>query len=91
MAKRAARSPRKTMFRPAGNGQQSRDTRRRFEQWARNPACEANCISAVHDISMATSGELTIAEVSQVLDGTSLDPEHVITPGIFVDRVLKVT
>ncbi len=40
--------------------------------------------------SMATSGELTIAEVSLVLDGASLDPEHVITPGIFVDRVLKV-
>ncbi len=40
--------------------------------------------------SMATSGELTIAEVSQVLDGASLDPEQVITPGIFVDRVLKV-
>ena len=40
--------------------------------------------------SMAMSGELTIAEVSQVLDGTGLDPEHVITPGIFVDRVLKL-
>lgn len=30
-----------------------RDTRRRFEQWARNPQCEANAISAVHGISMA--------------------------------------
>ena len=30
-----------------------RDTRRRFEQWANNPTCEANTISAVHGISMA--------------------------------------
>ncbi len=30
-----------------------RDTRIRFEQWARNPECRANTISAVHGISMA--------------------------------------
>jgi hypothetical protein len=30
-----------------------RDTRRRFEQWARNPGCQANTVSAVHNISMA--------------------------------------
>jgi hypothetical protein len=30
-----------------------RDTRRRFEQWARNPHCQANVISAVHNIRMA--------------------------------------
>lgn len=30
-----------------------RDTRRRFEQWARNPECEANVISAVAGIDMA--------------------------------------
>ena len=29
-----------------------RDTRRRFEQWAQNPQCLANAISAVHNISM---------------------------------------
>jgi hypothetical protein len=32
---------------------QHRDTRRRFEQWARNPVCEANTISAVYGIPMA--------------------------------------
>lgn len=32
---------------------EKRDTRRRFEQWATNPACDANTISAVHGISMA--------------------------------------
>ena len=30
-----------------------RDTRRRFEQWARNPICQANTLSAVHDVPMA--------------------------------------
>lgn len=29
-----------------------RDTRRRFEQWARNPACAANAVSAVYGIPM---------------------------------------
>lgn len=28
------------------------DTRRRFEQWAHNPVCQANTISAVHGIEM---------------------------------------
>ncbi len=31
----------------------SRDTRRRFEQWAKNPDCEANTLSALLGVSMA--------------------------------------
>ena len=31
---------------------ESRDTRRRFEQWVQNPLCEANTVSAVHGIRM---------------------------------------
>jgi hypothetical protein len=34
-------------------GDSHRDTRRRFEQWARNPQCHANVISAVHNIRMS--------------------------------------
>ncbi len=30
-----------------------RDTRRRFEQWARNPTCQANTFSAVHGVKMS--------------------------------------
>jgi hypothetical protein len=30
-----------------------RDTRMRFEQWAHNPTCQANTISAVHNVRMA--------------------------------------
>lgn len=32
---------------------QSRDTRLRFEQWAKNPECRANAISAVHNVPMS--------------------------------------
>lgn len=37
----------------ASGTRERRDTRLRFEQWARNPLCEANAISAVHGIPMA--------------------------------------
>ena len=37
---------------------------------------------------MATAAALTIAEVSQVVPIGGIDPEAVITPGIFVDRVV---
>ncbi len=32
---------------------ESRDTRLRFEQWAKNPQCTANAISAVHNVRMS--------------------------------------
>jgi hypothetical protein len=35
-----------------------RDTRRRFEQWARNPQCHANVMSAVHNIRMSDVASL---------------------------------
>src|SRR5690349_8985584 len=39
---------------------------------------------------MATAAELTIAEVSRVVDVGEIDPEVVVTPGIFVDRIFEV-
>src|SRR6266850_1290655 len=45
-----------------------RDTRLRFEQWARNPACEANTLSAVHGIPMV---EVAKAEGSRITMGQS--------------------
>jgi hypothetical protein len=35
------------------NPPRNRDTRLRFEQWAHNPTCQANTLSAVHGIQMA--------------------------------------
>jgi 3-oxoadipate CoA-transferase alpha subunit len=39
---------------------------------------------------MAAAATLTVAEVSRVVDAGQLDPEAVVTPGIFVDRVIEV-
>ena len=38
---------------------------------------------------MATAANLTIAEVEEIVDVGQLDPETIVTPGIFVDRVVK--
>lgn len=39
---------------------------------------------------MATAAELTIAEVSSVVETGDIDPEAVVTPSIFVNRVLDL-
>jgi 3-oxoadipate CoA-transferase alpha subunit len=39
---------------------------------------------------MAMAGKLTIAQAQHVVDLGALDPEAIVTPGIFVDRVLHV-
>ncbi len=38
---------------------------------------------------MAMAGAVTIAEVEEVVPVGGLDPEHVITPSIFVDRIVQ--
>jgi 3-oxoacid CoA-transferase subunit A len=37
---------------------------------------------------MATAGRFTIAEVEQLVEPGQIDPNHVITPGIFVQQIL---
>jgi 3-oxoadipate CoA-transferase, alpha subunit len=39
---------------------------------------------------MATAAALTIAEVRRVVEIGAIDPEAVVTPGIFVDRILDL-
>ena len=39
---------------------------------------------------MATAAATTIAQVSEVVELGALDPEHIVTPGIFVQRVVAV-
>jgi 3-oxoacid CoA-transferase len=41
--------------------------------------------------AFAMAGRTTIAEVKEILPLGALDPEAVVTPGIFVDRVVKTT
>jgi 3-oxoacid CoA-transferase subunit A len=38
---------------------------------------------------MATAATFTIAEVEQLVDPGAIDPDHVITPGIFVQQILQ--
>jgi 3-oxoacid CoA-transferase A subunit len=38
---------------------------------------------------MATAARVTIAEVEHLVDPGDIDPDHVITPGIFVRHILK--
>jgi len=39
---------------------------------------------------MATAAKCTIAQVREIVDLGGLDPEAIVTPGIFVQRVVKV-
>ncbi len=38
---------------------------------------------------MATAAKLTIAEVEELVDPGAIDPDHVITPGIYVQRIVQ--
>ncbi len=38
---------------------------------------------------MATAAEVTVVEVDEIVEVGELDPETIITPGIFVDRIVK--
>lgn len=40
---------------------------------------------------MASAAKLTVAQVSEIVELGAIDPEHVVTPGIFVSRVVAVT
>ncbi|UCC60269.1 MAG: 3-oxoacid CoA-transferase subunit A [Dehalococcoidia bacterium] len=39
---------------------------------------------------MAMAAGVTIAEVDEIVEVGAIDPEHVVTPGIFVDRILSI-
>ena len=39
---------------------------------------------------MATAGKVTIAEVEHLVETGTFDPDHIHTPGIFVDRIVHV-
>jgi 3-oxoacid CoA-transferase subunit A len=39
---------------------------------------------------MATAGKVTVAEVENLVEPGTIDPDHIITPGIFVKRIVHV-
>ena len=38
---------------------------------------------------MATAAKLTIAEVEEIVPAGTFDPNHIHTPGIYVDRIIQ--
>jgi 3-oxoadipate CoA-transferase alpha subunit len=40
---------------------------------------------------MAAAGKITIVQATRIVEPGEIDPEQVITPGIYVDRVVEVT
>ena len=40
---------------------------------------------------MATAGKVTVVEVEELVEPGELDPDHIHTPGIFVQRIVKGT
>ena len=39
---------------------------------------------------MATAGKITVAEVEHLVEPGEIDPDHIITPGIYVQRIVPV-
>lgn len=39
---------------------------------------------------MATAADVTVVEVEELVDNGQIDPDHIITPGIFVDRIVPL-
>jgi 3-oxoacid CoA-transferase subunit A len=39
---------------------------------------------------MATAGKVTVAEVENLLEPGEVDPDHIITPGVYVKRIVHV-
>lgn len=38
---------------------------------------------------MATAAKVTVVEVDEIVEPGNLDPEEIVTPGIFIDRIVK--
>ena len=39
---------------------------------------------------MATAAKLTIAEVEHLVEPGEIDPDHIVTPGVYVQRIVHV-
>jgi 3-oxoacid CoA-transferase subunit A len=39
---------------------------------------------------MATAGKMTVAEVENLVEPGAIDPDHIITPGVYVKRIVHV-
>jgi 3-oxoadipate CoA-transferase alpha subunit len=44
----------------------------------------------VNNPAMAGAAKLVIAQVNEFVELGELDPEHIVTPGVFIDRVIEI-
>lgn len=49
-----------------------------------------HCGARVNNPVMAGAAKLTIAQVNEIVDLGALDPEHIVTPGVYIDRLVEV-
>lgn len=67
-----------------------RNTRGRFEQWAKNPTCEANTISAVHNVGLDKAAQSLGREVSFGQSPFAIARGNRFEAGLFYDDAQKL-
>jgi hypothetical protein len=67
-----------------------RNTRGRFEQWAKNPTCEANTLSAVHNVRLDKAAEKAGLEPSFGQSPFALARGNAFEAGLFYDDAARL-
>ena len=67
-----------------------RNTRGRFEQWAKNPTCEANTLSAVHNVRLDKAAEKAGLDVSFGQSPFAIARGNRFEAGLFFDDAQKL-
>ena len=67
-----------------------RNTRGRFEQWAKNPTCEANTLSAVHNVRLDRAAEAAGLEASFGQSPFALARGNTFEAGLFYDDAARL-
>lgn len=67
-----------------------RNTRGRFEQWAKNPSCEANVISAVHNVRLDKAAEKAGLKVSFGQSPFALARGNAFEAGLFLNNAQRI-
>jgi hypothetical protein len=67
-----------------------RNTRGRFEQWAKNPTCDANTLSAVHNVRLDHAAKAVGIRASFGQSPFALARGHRFEAGLFVDNAAKL-
>ncbi len=66
------------------------NTRMRFEQWARNPTCEANTLSAVHNVRLDKAAEQAGLDASFGQSPFALARGNSFEAGLFTDEAARL-